>query len=537
MTLRSLIQALSSPEAYPHRPVGVEVLQTHISVLFFAGERVFKVKKPVRLGFVDFAAPGARLEACREEVRLNAELAPGVYLGVAPIYADAEGAGLRVGEVYGPGAEADPAAVEHAVVMRRLPRGRMLDELLERGEIDNGAIDRIVEVLARFHGASATGEGVDEYGEPERVWERVARNLRECEPFAAGGGEGGATVSMRVLRRLRACAERFIEEHRGLMRRRVLEGRVREGHGDLHAGNICVLADGVVIYDRIEFAKGLRCGDVASDVAFLAMDLDARGARGLSGYLAARYAQRTGDAMLPLMLTLYKMHLAAVRGKVASIRSREGELTAEARRAARGEARRYFQLAAGYTLGPGLVLMCGLPGTGKSSAARAIAGPLGAVVLRSDEIRKRLSGMAPTERWLGAIDGGIYTEEVTERTYRELLAMARGHLEAGRGVIVDATFRSAAQRAPFLALADAIGVPGVVAHLTCPEQVVEERLARRARDPGEVSDADMRVYRRMRAVFEAPAEVAPRRRVELTCEMEGGEMAGAVVERLVELME
>ncbi len=523
--IAELIEALSAPLAYPIPPSTVEVIQTHVSCVFLAGERAYKVKKPVDLGFLDFTTAGARRSACDEEVRLNGALAPGVYLRVVPITREADGS-LRV---CGSGEPVEPA-----VEMRRLPTSRMLDRLLDTGAVDNAVIDALAVILARFHETAPTGPGVDEHGTPDAIGFNIRENAEQTERFALERGRPGLrTLSPALHGFLTSRASAGLAARRDLFERRVANGRIRDGHGDLHAGNVCVLPEGILVYDRIEFARRFRCGDVAADLAFLAMDLDARGFRGFAGYLAYRYAELAGDRELAVLLPFYKAYRAVVRGKVLSLAAGDPLLPPAEREARRLAAMRAFQLAASYGLPHALVLTCGLPATGKSTVARAVATPFEAVVLRSDVRRKRLAGLRAEERAAAPFGEGIYAPSLTERTYATLLDDAAAALAERRPVVVDASFSQAAERRPFAALAASLGVPLVVLHVDVPSAIVEERLAARATDVHEASDADLGIYREMRDRFEPPDELPVSQGVRIDGREPGEEAAAAVVDLLV----
>jgi aminoglycoside phosphotransferase family enzyme/predicted kinase len=519
----ALRRDLARPEAHAARPARVEVLATHISWLFLAGERVYKVKQPVDLGFLDYTTLERRRHFCEEEVRLGRRTAPGVYLGVVPITRGADGR-LRVG--------GDGEPLEYAVEMIRLPAERMLDALLERGELDNAMLAEVRDLLVRLHAAAATGRGVDEHGAPRAVRDNAAENFEQLQPFVGAPGSGDALLTERHLALLRERQLGFLEAHDDLLRRRVTEGRIREGHGDLHAGNLCFLESGVVAYDAIEFSARFRCGDVAADLAFLAMDLDERGYPAFAAHLARGYAEAAGDGELAQLLPFYKGYRAVVRGKVAALTAlgRSGE----ARLAEQRRAMRYLQLAAAYELPPTLLLMCGLPASGKSFLARDLARALRAVLLRSDTRRKLMAGLRPTARAGGAVGEGLYGPERKAAVYRALLDDAVRHLGAGHSVLVDATFTARAERDRFVDAAERAGLPYQLVHVTAPEDLVLERLAARARDPGAVSDADEAVYRAARASFEPPEEVPAAHRLEVESGRGPAELGSArVIERLI----
>lgn len=521
-SVAELVEQLGRPEAYPHPAPTVELVQTHVSLVFLAGDRAYKVKKPVDLGFLDFTTPERRRRACEDEVRLNGILAPGVYTGIVPVTREADGS-LRM--------NGGGTPVEPAVEMRRLPAWRMLDRLLDAGEVDNELMNRIAALLALFHARAPTGAGVDEFGAPEAVAFNARENFEQTERFTEEGGP--RTVSPPLHAFLRSRAEAFLARERALLERRVREGRIRDGHGDLHAGNVCVTSDGILVYDRIEFAPRFRCGDVACDLAFLAMDLDARGFRGFSSFLVHRYAELAGDAELAAVLGFYKTYRAVVRAKVASLAAADRGLSAAEREERRRAAMRSFHLAASYELPPALVLTCGLPGVGKTTAARAIAAPFEALVLRSDVRRKRLAGLAPGAHAPAPFGEGIYAPELTERTYRALHEGAAAALREGRTTVVDATFGSVEQRAPFAELARSLGAALLVARVTVPEDVAVARLADRAGDPRDASDADVAVYRGLAERFEPPDELPGEQVVELDGTASLEEIAGAAIDALV----
>ncbi len=387
----------------------------------------------------------------------------------------------------------------------------MLSSLLDRGEIDNEAINSAVTLLADFHARAPTGPGIDEHGSPAAIAANVEQNFEQLRgfvgPLATQNSCGNHVFSRTHWTFLRDRARAFLTNKRDLLERRVREQRIREGHGDLHAENLCFAPDGVVAYDCIEFSHAFRCGDVASDLAFLAMDLDYRGYPGFAGYLSKRYVQVSGDQELPTLESFYKSYRAVVRGKVAALTSADPKLDEARGEREKLKAMRYLQLAASYELPPAMLLMCGLPASGKSWLAKHLARSLRASVLRSDVRRKLLSGMTPGTRVKEEYGEGLYSESMKEATYGSLLEDALEHLRSGHSVVVDATFARRRFRSTFVDAAVRLDLPYYVVHVTAEDKVIRERLERRKHDEREASDAGLEVYLRELQAFEEPTEV------------------------------
>ena len=487
--LPATVAAMLQPGFYPHPPQAVHLTQTHISYVLLAGDSVYKIKKPVRFSFLDFSTVERRRHFCHEEVRLNRRLAPETYRGVVAICAGPNGYRL------GPGDAAD--AVEYAVHMRRLPDDRMLNRLLERDAATLPIIDAIARRLCAFHRESDAGPHVAANGDPAAIWRVLEDNYTGMRRFR------GITLPESDDEAIQTFTRDFLDHHDALFRLRQAQQHIRDCHGDLHSEHICCI-EPLTIFDCIEFNETFRYCDVASDIAFLAMDLDYHDHAELAAYLVDRYAAYGNDTDLRRLVPFYQCYRAYVRGKVDSLTSAEPEVEPEERAAARDRARRHFELAYRYTWAyrPCVVVIAGLSGTGKSALAAALQVRTGFTHINSDVVRKRLAGLPAATRVTGAAATALYSVEHSERTYERLFTDAAQCLDAGRGVILDATFQLRRGRAAARALAYGRGVPFLVVECRCPEGDVRERLARRTAAGDSPSDADWEVYLEQRRRFE-----------------------------------
>jgi uncharacterized protein len=535
-SLKERIADLQRTSAYAQRPPRVDFLQTHISLLFFAGQRVYKLKKSVELGFLDFSTLALRKHFCEEEVRLNRRLAPAIYLGVVPIRRGADGRLWVDAEGTGGGAIED-----WAVEMVRLPAARMFGTLLDAGQVDNSQLRALIALLVKFYADCPTGAGVDEFGSVGAIRANVEENFAQLAPYVGPKGAaiagGGPLLAPNLHAFLSARAAGFLRQHDALFQRRIVEGKIREGHGDLHAGNLCFTDTGVVAYDCIEFSRRFRCGDIAAELAFLCMDLDQRGYPAFGAYLAKSYALETKDPELLDLMGFYKGYRAIVRAKVAAFGAYDSSLAPERREQLRLESLGYLALATGYELPAALILMCGLPACGKSWFAERLARPLRAVLLHSDTRRKALAGLSLDTHVKAAPGQGLYSAEQKAKTYASLLEDAQRGVRAGHAVLVDATFSTRAQRAPFVEAALHLGCPLFVVHVSAEEAVIRARLAERERGASTHSDAGLAVYLAARDSFEAPTEVGSQHAIEVRSAVGSTEeQVAGVLERMAELV-
>jgi len=485
--LGGLDAALRDPAIYPHPVVKIEVEETHISKVFLTGLFVYKVKKPVDFGFVDFSTLAKRRHWCEQEVQLNRRLSHGVYIEVVEITREPEGFAL--------GGKGEP--VEYAVKMRELPRAKSMLALLRRREITPAMIDDLARVLAVFYSAARGGPEIDPMGSLEVIRANTEENFSQTEPFVAD------LLEREKFLFVRQAVREFLERHADLFQRRVETGRIRDGHGDLRLDHI-YFEDGIQIIDCVEFNERLRQEDVTADLAFLAMDLDSIGCGHLGWRLVKTYAQAASDPEIYILLDFYKCYRAYVRCKVDCLRLAEGGLGGDETRELRRLARRHSQLAAAYAATfsrQTLWVVCGLSASGKSTIAREMATRLRVGVRNSDVVRKLLAGIPPHDSARAKFGEGIYTAAQTERTYETLLGEVEKELRCGRSTIADATFGKRRFRDQARRLARGLGANIVFVECICPEPLLRRRLSNRQGNL--VTDARLEHFDAQRRAFEA----------------------------------
>jgi uncharacterized protein len=482
---------MADPGFYPHHPSAVELRETHASRVFLAGRLAYKVRKPVRFPFLDYRSLQRRRSLAFDEVRLNAELAPGVYRGVRAIVAAADGK-LALGP-----ADA-PAAIEYAVEMVRLPEERTAAALLEAGGLRTDDVWRIGRRIAAFHAVTPAVARSRDWIVAERMAiEDSLRALGELAP------DDGAQRRVRAGRRFAAA---FLDARSGWLAARADAGRVRDCHGDLRAEHV-VVEDEIRVFDRIEFDPRLRATDVAADIGFLAMDLEARGGGEYVGPLLAAYRGAGGDPGDDALVAFLGAARAWVRAKVDLLRVEQlaaGGASARARDKAAAHLRLADRLC-WRARAPLALLIGGVAASGKTTLAEAVSAASGFAHLSSDIERKRLAGLEPTER----APASAYTNDANRSTYARLGASAARALEHSGGVVVDATFRRRADRDAFVQAYS--GEPRALVWIECfaPPAELVRRARQRAQDAGRTSDATADVVlAQVREREDAPRDAA-----------------------------
>jgi uncharacterized protein len=493
MTRDSLIAFLESPASYLHRPAEVRAIQTHISWVFIAPPFVFKVKKPVNLGFLDFSTLEKRRHFCQREIELNRRLCPEIYLDAVPIYETDSGFSFKP-----PG-----KIVEYAVKMKELPDGWFLSELLKKNLVGEKEINRVISTLHRFYQSETPTPEVEQWGTPEKLKISTEENFAQVERFI------GQTVSSGSFEAIRHFTNRFYIANDSLFGERIRQHRILDCHGDLHLDHIHLTPEATTIFDCIEFNDRFRFIDVANDLAFLAMDFDFEGRSDLAALLLENAAREFGDAGMLKIANFYKCYRAFVRGKVESIQATEKE-TKDPQEHQR-QAARYFRLALKYAVSgsePLILVVMGRIGTGKTTIAKQLTSDLDWPVFSSDQIRKTLAGVPVTQRTPSELRDKIYSARMTQRTYSRLLQDGLAALKKNRGVILDATFSTRALRKFLRDECERANVPFTFVELEVGSGEIKKRLKARDEKTTETSDARLEDFEKLNAAYQPPSELA-----------------------------
>jgi aminoglycoside phosphotransferase family enzyme/predicted kinase len=494
--LPKIVQALLKPEAYPQTTGKIELVQTQMSFVFLTDEYVYKVKKAVDLGYLDYTTQEKRRFYCQQEVELNRRLCPEVYLGVVPITKE-----KKVISVEGRG-----EVIEHAVKMRRLPQEAMMDVLLAKNQVSPEMITWVAQKLAAFHGKAETNASISAFGEIKAITQNTDENFAQTEKYI------GKTISKEIYQSIKDYTDGFIQENAPLFAKRIKKGRIRDCHGDLHVAHIC-FTDGICIYDCIEFNDRFRYCDVASEVAFLAMDLDHHRRADLARIFVDAYLAESRDKELGKLLDFYKCYRAYVRGKVESFKLDDPYIAPAEKRHTLEVASSYFDLARAYARAkPMLFITVGLVGTGKTSLAKILAKRLGLAVIASDVTRKQLAGIPITEHRFEEFDTGIYSAEFSGKTYDKMFSEAKDILSGGGSAILDASFIKAEERLKAKRLAEETGADFFIIECTLDEEGIKKRLAQRL-EQGSASDGRWEIYQPQKTAFEPVIEVPPQNHV------------------------
>lgn len=485
-----IVRALTDPSIYPHHPDAVQVIQTHISIVFVAGHFVYKIKKPLSLGFLDFTTLDKRKFFCNQEVNLNSRFSSNIYLSVIGVYESLSGKINLIGK---------GQVIEYAVLMNRIPEEKVLRNALGLDLVNESTIEKVADGIRTYHSLAERGPQISVFGTPEVIMQNVKENFCQTEGFV------GETISSETFNFIRHKSLSFMEKERETLKQRVKDGNIRDCHGDLHLEHV-VLFDPIMLVDCIEFNDRFRYSDCLADIAFLLMDLDFSGYTSFSNIVLKRYLLDHPDDSSRNLLNFYKAYRAYVRGKVQSFTLNEPEIEIKDKMKAALTASNYFKLARAYyeaPIKPTLALMCGLMGSGKSFLASKLAKRLGIEPIQSDIIRKKSWGLQYSDRRLEEYGEGIYTRESSEKTYHNMFQEASLRLKRHEHVIIDASFIKHSDRIAMRNMAKSFNARYLLIHCDAPDDVIHSRLVARIKQTQEPSDGRWELFYKQKSDFDA----------------------------------
>ena len=485
---RRLIQSILDGRLFKPQ-AELQLIETHISSVIIDADFVYKLKKPIDLGFLDFSSLDKRHHFCNEEIRLNKRLSPDLYLDVLPIH----------GTVENPCFEQEGPVLEYLVRMRPFPQQAQLDRMLERGELGDAHMISLAAYIADFHDHAARASDQQAFGSPEQVRQPGIHNFRQIRQLIDDPQIGSR------LDAIEGWSDECYRSNSAFFQQRKQQGFVRECHGDLHLRNLAWVNGSALAFDCIEFDPGLYWIDVMNDVAFLIMDLLSQRQHRLAMTFLNHYLQHSGDFAGLRVLPFYLVYRAMVRAKIEAITFNQSGIAETDKQQAYAHLQTYLALAENLIqpAKPSMILMHGASASGKSTIAQAISGQLNAIILRSDVERKRLFGLNAAQDAADSFQQGIYSQQATADTYTRLAELSTEIIDSGYTVIVDATFAEPQQRQAFQQLAESMGCCFVILDLKVPETILQQRILQRQ---GDVSDADLSVLQQQLAHWQPLAE-------------------------------
>ena len=493
-----LIHFLENPGSYPHQPKDVQHIQTHISHVFVADSFVYKIKKPLNLGFLDYSTLQKRKIYCYREVELNQRLSDDIYLGVIGFIKKNEHFQFLEGDLY------SKEISEYAVKMRRLPEEYFLHQIIEEKSLTRDHLDRVADTLASFYKDQNKHKELSKWGEIDTIKVNTDENFNQTTAFI------GNTISSSTFEAIRYFTNHYLKKREELFRSRMKTGRIVNGHGDLHLEHIHITSEKVQIYDCIEFNERFRYGDLAADLAFLAMDLDFHNCWQSERYFVDKMAKKLKDDRLPGIIDFYKCYRAYVKGKVKSLQSAEDDVPEKDRERAGQKAEQYFNLSLRYALlgsDPAVIIYMGRVGTGKSTLASHLADKLNIDSISSDYVRKSLAGLPLEERTSASDRSSLYSSEMTIKTYGRMLNSAIQEIAKGRPVILDATFSDKERRQNLRKALENEFIPYLFIEAQAMDKTILARLEAREENKDLISDARREDFKMLDSGYSSPDEI------------------------------
>ncbi len=523
-TFSNLQPFLENPDSYPHAVDDVQYIQTHISHVFIAGSFVYKFKKAVDFGFLDYSTLQKRKEFCYREVELNRRLTDNVYLGVI-------GIAIRNGE-YGFVDDPDSESiVEFAVKMQKLPEENFLHRYIEESRLKHSHLDRIADTLAAFYLNQTHDEDLSNWGKVETIKVNTDENFDQTETFI------DHTIEKETFSAIKYFTNQYLDQNRKLFEQRIKDGRIVDGHGDLHLDHIHISDQKIQIYDCIEFNDRFRYGDLAADLAFLAMDLDFSQCRNEERYFVREMSLKLDDSGLLQIIDFYKCYRAYVKGKVKSLQSAEGEVDEKDRNPLIDRAKAYFKLSLRYALfgsGPLVVILMGRVGTGKSTIAKHLLHQINSDYYSSDVIRKTLAGIEINERTPQKKRDTLYSSQMSETTYDILISNAVESIKNGKAVILDATFSSMKFRKKLLKTLVKEKANYKFVETAAGDETIIKRLKKREGEKGVISDARVEDFEKLSSIYHFPSEIDERHIIKINTNYSIDKTLGQLYKKIID---
>jgi len=495
-----LLEFLKKKDSYPHQPDQLKHIQTHISHVFIVPPFVYKLKKPIDFGFLDFSTLDNRKYYCEREVELNRRLCNDIYIGVIPV-CRTDGSYLLE-----PENQIDSEPVEYAVKMKLMAKENFLIGTVKEGNLKDQHLEMVIEKLVPFYKNQQPDDSISEFGDPKKIKINTDENFEQTRSYI------GHTIDKSAWHSIRFFTNEYIQRGEDLFKKRVNDHHIVDGHGDLHLEHINISEDKVCIYDCIEFNDRFRYQDIAADLAFLAMDLDFYRYFRKSRKFISRMAEELNDPGLHRVIDFYKCYRAYVRGKVKSMESSEEEVPEHDRAKAEKKARRNFQLALNYALigsEPVIMVFMGRVASGKSTLAGQLANKLGIHHFMTDKIRKTIAKIPETTRLPENERKNLYNPELSEKTYRTLLENGISVAKKGESVILDGTFGRKDKRKNLLANCKERGIRILFIEATATNEIRTERLKKRNKRNDVISDARLEDMDLLDRRYDNPHELKP----------------------------
>ncbi len=483
------------PDFFGNNIKSIKLIETHISYIFLTGDFAYKIKKPVDYGFLDFSTLQKRKYYCNEELNLNKRLCRDIYLEVLPITKNKE----KI-ELNGKG-----NIIEYTLKMNEFSQEEIMNNLLKKDEIKNGDIKKINKILINFYKSTKKSEDINKYGKTENIEKNINENFEQTKSYI------NEAISEETYYYIKEIVRLFLKEKDQIFNKRILNNCIHDCHGDLHTGNIVISKNDIYIFDCIEFNKRFRYCDTASDIGFLAMDLDYLNHPYTSSYLIRDYIKNSKDRDFLQVLNFYKCYRAYVRGKVLSFNLNDVKIKKEKYNIILNEAKKYFELSKYYSTllkidinsdDPLLFIISGLTGTGKSTLSMKLSIDYNAKVINTDVIRKKIAGIDIFEKHHDDLNTGLYSPKKILYTYEKVIEQAKKYLSNDNNVIIDATFQKKKYREMLNKAAEEFNIEPIYIQCTAPDKIVKKWLNERLKTKT-VSDGRWEIYKFQKKTFES----------------------------------